>query len=278
MIDGISFIEYKNENVQTYMKEINKYNPLTREEEKYLSYQIQKNTKEKEESIEKLVCSNLKFGLTMAGRYIGKGVPLEDLISYANLGLIKAAKRFDGSLGYKFITYAVWYIKQQILTAINENGEIKIPNFQAIQNKRIDFFKENFYANNGKYPTPEEISKNLKLKEKIIENYKYSKKNIKPFNDNEKELIYNQIIFKGKTPEENLIEKEKIEKINEALEEILTKKEREIISMKFGFHGEPMTLQEIGEKYNLSGERIRQIKERALEKIRRNSNDLDLFL
>ena len=265
--------------LKQYFKEIANHNPLTREREQYLSTQILGETEDRDKSIEELVCSNLKFGIKIAMDYTKRGIPLEDLISHANIGLVNAAKRFDGRMGYKFITYAVWYIKQNILKAVGEeNEEIKIPYAQIRYNNNINRFKQKFFANNGRYPSFDEISKNLKIKDCNIENYRYSKKKIDSFDEGEKEkdLLYNRVISDCDSPDDGIINKQFVEKLNEVLDNNLTDREKSIIEMKYGLNGfkERLTLKEIGKVHGVSRERIRQIKERALEKIRENSDDL----
>lgn len=253
------------ESLKQYYKEIEKYEILTLEQEKELYEGILKKDKE---AINKIVTSNLRFVISVAKEYQGQGIPLMDLINEGNHGLIKAVDKFDPSMGYKFLSYAVWWIRQSILQSLNDNSRtIRIPTNlvkQMLSDKKQDkesnlrlpncrnfseiiskSHKTNFDTNSG------QTSSEINFVDSLLED------------DNQEDSnIY------------NVDEKTKKE-LNNSLS-CLSNKEREIVESYFGVNKEHdgMTLECIGKKYNLTKERIRQIKENAIRKIRNNSDNL----
>jgi RNA polymerase primary sigma factor len=252
------------ESLKQYYKEIEKYEILTLEQEKELYEGI---LKKDEEAINKIVTSNLRFVISVAKEYQGQGMPLMDLINEGNHGLIKAVDKFDPSMGYKFLSYAVWWIRQSILQSLNDNSRtIRIPTNlvkQMLSDKKQD--KES----NLRLPNCRNFSE-------IISKAKTT------FDTNSgqtsSEINFVDSLLEDENDEDsniyNVDEKTKKE-LNNSLS-CLSNKEREIVESYFGVNKEHdgMTLECIGKKYNLTKERIRQIKENAIRKIRNNSDNL----
>jgi len=238
-----------------YFKEVRTSKLLSINEETSLGYKIYNGDKK---SIDKLVISNLKFAISIAREYQGYGLPLEDLISEANLGLIKAASRFDVTKGFKFISYAVYWIRQTIMQSLNDNSRtIRLPsNIINELNKLNKLNSENI-------PT---YAHCVSLNDYIKNNDNLNGTELKDLIKDERSHEFD--IFK--------INKDKIKIIINNSLKILDKREKYIIDSYFGLNNncEPMTLEIIGNKYNLTKERVRQIKNKALRKLRSASNNL----
>lgn len=260
----MNFID-ENESLKQYYKEIEKYKILTIEEEKELYDGI---LNKDEDAINKIVTSNLRFVITVAKEYQGQGIPLMDLINEGNHGLIKAVEKFDPAFGYKFLSYAVWWIRQSIIQCLNDYSRtIRIPT--NLVNKMLT---ENKKESPGELNLP-----NCKNFSEIISNSHKTK-----FDTNSgqtsSEINFVDSILEDENDEDsniyNVDEKTKNE-LNNSLS-CLSNKEREIVESYYGVNKEHdgMTLECIGKKYNLTKERIRQIKENAIRKIRNNSDNL----
>lgn len=261
------YINSTEESLTKYFQEVRKTDTINGDKEVELAKRI-KNGDQK--AIEELVSANLRFVISIAKDYQNSGLPLPDLISEGNYGLITAAKRFDHTKGYKFISYAVWWIRQSILQSLNENGRmVRLP--ANVINK---------------------ITKNKKELEKMganFEEYNYDNNNIEndyPYvlslsshmNEDGDELIDLIEDTSVKRPDHDLMNEGDMKyEINQALS-FLSERERNIIECYFGLNGERMTLEMIGEEYNLTKERVRQIKEKAIRKLRYNSDKLYEFL
>ena len=260
------------ENISKYFKDIKQTNFLTSEKEVELAEKIKEGN---QEALEELVTANLKFVITIAKEYQGQGIPLSDLISEGNCGLVKAATRFDPTRGFRFISYAVWWVRQAILQSLNDDSRtIRYPSnvinkiYQTkkelerfeLENEReadyVDFMDDDSFVNIASLPKCSSL---------------------------------NHIITESGNELSELIEDKSIDTddmfdetnttINAELENILSQlddREREIIECYFGLNKnyENMTLEVIGEKYDLTKERIRQIKEKALKKLRHNAENL----
>lgn len=262
------------DSITKYFKEVRKSEVITQSKEVELAIRI-KNGDEK--AIDELVFANLKFVISIAKEYQGQGLSLSDLINEGNYGLIKAASKFDHTRGFRFISYAVWWIKQSIIQSLNDNARI--------------------------IRLPSNVINKLSALKKEIEKFKFQ---------NEREPIYGDILFEDETkpfdesdlptcrslndiineegselgdmiqsPDDNYSDNfyDIDEVVKDELEKtlsILTVRERAIIEYYYGLDNnyEPMTLEAIGDKFNLTKERIRQIKERAIRKLRFNSNNL----
>jgi RNA polymerase primary sigma factor len=266
------YINYETEDTITkYFKDVKKTTPLTIDKEVELAKRIKKGD---QKAIDELVTANLKFVVSIAKEYQGQGLNLSDLINEGNIGLIKAASRFDHTKGFKFISYAVWWVKQSIIQSLNDNARIvRLP--VNVINRISKINKEFGNGNDNEY----EILSNIKdIDEELINNGSFSlNKNI---NDEGGEII--DLIIGGKMNEsfEDLEITDNIKyELNNILS-VLDERERMIIESYFGINTDHdgMTLEAIGDKYNLTKERIRQIKEKAIRKLRNNTDNLQKFI
>ena len=270
------FINFNDEDsLGKYFKEIRKSIILTQKEEIDLAKKIKRGN---QNAINRLVNANLKFVVSIAKEYQGQGMPLSDLINEGNYGLIKAATRFDHKKGFRFISYAVWWIKQSIIQSLNENARVvRLP--ANVINKISQLNKEisKFELENEREPVFGEIFDKYNEAFSLIKYPKHSSLNqiINEDGDELLELIPDDITDKDALE----IDIKLKEEINKTLS-ILNERERVIIELYFGINSgcESMTLESIGERYGLTKERIRQIKEKANRKLRHNSHDLYSFV
>ena len=253
-----------------YFKDVRKTTLLTPEEEVELAIKIQEGD---EQAKHRLVNSNLKFVISIAKEYQNQGLSLPDLISEGNYGLIKAAERFDHTRGFRFISYAVWWIKQSIIQSLNENARlVRLP---ANVINKLAFLKreiEKFELQNEREPIYGEILDENNEPVDIVFYPKSSSLN-EIINEDGDEMID---VIKIDTSNDELIIDDKIrEKLEQTLS-VLDERERHIIECYYGINieCESMTLEAIGEKYSLTKERIRQIKEKAIRKLRHNADEL----
>jgi RNA polymerase primary sigma factor len=257
--------------ISKYFKDVRKSKLLSKEEEIKIAKRIKKGD---DKAIDELVNANLKFVVSIAKEYQGQGLLLSDLINEGNYGLIKAASKFDHKRGFRFISYAVWWVKQSIIQSLNDNARtVRLP--ANIINKISYLNKEiaKFEYDNEREPVFGEIFGKDNETISIIRYPKIASLN-DVINEDGDELIE---LIPSDEPEENQIivdERLKTE-INKTLE-VLDEREKKIIECYFGINidSEPMTLEAIGERYSLTKERIRQIKEKAIRKLRYNAHDL----
>jgi RNA polymerase primary sigma factor len=257
-----------------YLQEIGKVDLITADEEVELAQLIKAGD---QRALEKLTKANLRFVVSVAKQYQNQGLTLPDLINEGNLGLIKAAKRFDETRGFKFISYAVWWIRQSILQALAEQSRIvrlplnKIGSINKI-NKMYAFLEQE----NERPPSPEEIAKKLDMTvNDVKESMKNSGRHVSmdaPLIEGEDSNLYD-VLNSGESPNPDrllLHESLRIE-INRALE-TLTPREADVVKLYFGLgEHQPMTLEEIGETFDLTRERVRQIKEKAIRRLKHTS-------
>ena len=257
-----------------YLQEIGKVDLITAEDEVELAQRIKAGD---QRALEKLTKANLRFVVSVAKQYQNQGLTLPDLINEGNLGLIKAARRFDETRGFKFISYAVWWIRQSILQALAEQSRIvrlplnKIGSINKI-NKTYAFLEQA----NQRPPSPEEIAKELDM---TINDVKESLKNAgrhvsmdAPLIDGEDSNLYD-VLRSGESPnpDRELITESLRTEIERALE-TLTPREADVVRLYFGLgNQQPMTLEEIGETFELTRERVRQIKEKAIRRLKHTS-------
>lgn len=266
------------EGVDYYIKSIYKIPLMSPEEEKDILERIKQKDPQ---AISRLISANLRFVINIAKRYAGYEVSFQDLISAGNLGLIEAAKRYDPSKGVRFISYAVWWIKQSIHHLLSSQGEIirKPDKVQTIGSK-VDIVYNHLKETRGREPDIEEITtilreEGLEIDEEYVSLYITTKKSYlsieEPIYGKDEELYLEDILSKSGTDEvENDILREDLEKaINEILS-TLSERERNILVHRFGLFGEePKTLNEVGKIVGISRERVRQIEARLLKKLRK---------
>ena len=227
-------------------------------------------------ALEKLTRANLRFVVSVAKQYQNQGLSLPDLINEGNLGLIKAAEKFDETRGFKFISYAVWWIRQSILQALAEQSRIvRLPLNQVGSLNKISKAFSKFEQENERRPSPEELADELEIPvDKISDTLKVSGRHISvdaPFVEGEDNSLLD-VLVNDDSPmaDRSLVNESLSREIDRALS-TLTEREKDIIQMFFGINTQEMTLEEIGDKFGLTRERVRQIKEKAIRRLRQNS-------
>jgi RNA polymerase primary sigma factor len=268
-----SFTNRDSEALDRYLQDISKEPLITLEEEVDLARRIKKGDSE---AREKLIKANLRFVVSVAKQYQRQGMSLTDLINEGNLGLIKAAERFDETKGFKFISYAVWWIRQSILQAIAEKGRVvRIPLNQIGTLQKINKANNKFEQENEREPSPEELAASMGVPiDKIRMSIPLSGKPVSfdaPIMEGESSNLLD-LIANGNSPDpEALLKSESLQKeINRVLKS-MSKREEEIITLSFGLGVAPLTMEEIGRRLNLTRERVRQVREKALRKMRHSS-------
>ena len=266
--------KYEESSLDQYLKEISAYSLLTREDEVHLAQRIRKGD---QEALDKLVRSNLRFVVSVAKKYQNQGVALSDLINEGNLGLIRAAHKFDETKGIKFISYAVWWIRQAILQALAEQSRIvRVPLNRAGALHRIGKRSSMLLQELGREPTVEELADELDLSEdEVRRTLSLSQTHLSldapltPGEDN-RLLDYLPDQF-SPGPDDETYDRALLDTVEEALG-TLKEREAKILRLYFGLDGqEPMTLEEIGSLLGITRERVRQIKEKALLRLRHAS-------
>ena len=258
-----------------YLQEIGHEELLTTDQEVELAQRIRKGDKR---ALERLTKANLRFVVSVAKQYQNQGLSLPDLINEGNVGLIKAAEKFDETRGFKFISYAVWWIRQSILQAIAEQSRlVRLPLNQVGSVNKITRELNKFEQEHERKPSVDEIAERVDLPEdKIADAMKVNSRHVSmdaPIADGEDSSLIDFLSGdSSNTDRELAIESLKAE-VSRILK-LLTDKEQKVLRAFFGIDGSPeMTLDEIGEKYNLTRERVRQIKEKALRRLRHNTKN-----
>ena len=252
-----------------YLQEIGREDLITVEEEVELAQRIRKGDRV---ALEKLTRANLRFVVSVAKQYQNQGLSLPDLINEGNLGLIKAAEKFDETRGFKFISYAVWWIRQSILQALAEQSRIvRLPLNQVGSLNKISKAFSKFEQENERRPSPEELEIPV---DKISDTLKVSGRHISvdaPFVEGEDNSLLD-VLVNDDSPmaDRSLVNESLAREIDRALS-TLTDREKEIIQMFFGIGQQEMTLEEIGDKFGLTRERVRQIKEKAIRRLRQSN-------
>ncbi|GAB7086867.1 MULTISPECIES: RNA polymerase sigma factor RpoD/SigA [Marinifilum] len=256
-----------------YLQEIGKEDLITVEEEVELAQRIKKGD---QRALEKLTRANLRFVVSVAKQYQNQGLSLPDLINEGNLGLIKAAEKFDETRGFKFISYAVWWIRQSILQALAEQSRIvRLPLNQVGSLNKINKAFSKFEQEHERKPSPEELAESLELPaDKVADTLRVSGRHISvdaPFVDGEDNSLLD-VLVNDDSPiaDRSLLNESLTREIDRALA-TLTERESDIIKLFFGIGIQEMTLEEIGEKFGLTRERVRQIKEKAIRRLRHTS-------
>src|SRR3978361_1478325 len=269
------------QSIEKYLQEIGKVELVTPEEEVNLARRIRQGD---QLALERLTSANLRFVVSVAKKYQNLGLPLNDLINEGNLGLVKAAQRFDETKGFKFISYAVWWIRQSILQALAEQGRlVRLP-----QNKIGTYNKANkaymaFEQEHEREPSTEELADILEMSETEINNIFQSNTRHTsldaPVHEAE-DVAMGDLLEGGDDTDDDVMKDSLREEIRRVLKS-LSPREAEIVNAYFGLDGENgNTIEQIGMKYDLTKERIRQIKERAIKRLQkaRYSNALKAFL
>ena len=256
-----------------YLQEIGKEDLITVEEEVELAQRIRKGD---QKALEKLTRANLRFVVSVAKQYQNHGLSLPDLINEGNLGLIKAAEKFDETRGFKFISYAVWWIRQSILQALAEQSRIvRLPLNQVGSLNKINKAFSRFEQENERRPSPEELADSLDLPaEKVADTLRVSGRHISvdaPFVEGEDNSLLDVLVNDDSPIADSTLINESLSTEVERALSTLTERERDIIKLFFGINTQEMTLEEIGEKFGLTRERVRQIKEKAIRRLRHSS-------
>jgi len=264
--------------LEKYLQEIGHQDLLTADEEVELAQQIRKGDRK---ALERLTKANLRFVVSVAKQYQNKGLSLPDLINEGNLGLIKAAERYDETRGFKFISYAVWWIRQSILQAIAEQSRIvRLPLNQVGSVNRIARELNKFEQENERKPSVEEMADRIDLpEEKIAEAMKINTNHVSmdaPFADGEDNSLLDVLPNTDSPSTDNVLDQESLRTEIGRVLDVLNDREQKVIKAFFGIGMQEMTLEEIGDKYNLTRERLRQIKEKAIRRLRYNTKSKTL--
>jgi RNA polymerase primary sigma factor len=264
----------ESQSLDKYLQEIGKVDLLTPDEEVVLAQRIRDGD---QQALERLTKANLRFVVSVAKQYQNQGLSLGDLINEGNLGLIKAAQRFDETRGFKFISYAVWWIRQSILQALAEQSRIvRLPlNRVGSLNKISKTFSE-LEQKFEREPSPAELAEVLEISaSEVVDTLKISGRHVSmdaPFANGEENSLLDVLESNlEEKPDQGLIDDSLRREVQRALS-TLTQREADVVELYFGLNGmQQMTLEEIGEKFNLTRERVRQIKEKAIRRLRQAS-------
>jgi RNA polymerase primary sigma factor len=262
------------QSIEKYLEEIGGFSPLPPAEEIELTRRIRKGDSV---ALDKLVKANLRFVISVAKEYQGQGLPLQDLISEGNLGLIKAAQRFDETRGFKFISYAVWWIRQSILQALAEQSRVvRLPLNRVGAINKVGRVLEKLEKAYGREPSMQEVADSMEMTAyEVADVLKTSARHLsldEPFKEEEGNNLLDVLESdRYAPPDDELMQESLKEEIDKVLV-TLKPREAEIIRLYFGLEGDrPLTLEEIGEHFKLTRERVRQIKEKALRRMRHRS-------
>ncbi|HEY3295233.1 MAG TPA: RNA polymerase sigma factor RpoD/SigA [bacterium] len=268
-----------NQSLEKYLQEIGEVPLLTPEEEIKLARRIRRGD---QIALEQLTKANLRFVVSVAKQYQNQGLSLGDLINEGNLGLIKAAKRFDETRGYKFISYAVWWIRQSILQALAEQSRVvRLPLNRVGALNKIGKMYSNLEQEYEREPTPEEIAEQLEITPaEVTDTLRMSGRHLSmdaPFSQGEDNRLLDIVHNENQPPPDAKLMQESLrQEIDRALA-TLSPREAEVVRLYFGLGREhPLTLEEIGELFKLTRERVRQIKEKALRRLRHTSRSKSL--
>ena len=253
-----------------YLQEIGREELVSPEEEVELAQRIRKGD---QKALEKLTKANLRFVVSVAKQYQNQGLSLPDLINEGNLGLIKAAEKFDETRGFKFISYAVWWIRQSILQALAEQSRIvRLPLNQVGSLNKINKALSKFEQENERQPSSEELSEMIDVpKDKISDTLRVSGRHVSvdaPFVEGENNSLLDVLPNDDSASADRGLVNESLNTEIERALSTLSSREREIIKSFFGIGCQEMTLEEIGERFGLTRERVRQIKEKAIRRLK----------
>jgi RNA polymerase primary sigma factor len=264
-----------------YLSEIGKIELLSPAQEILLAQKIRQGD---EEALNKMTLANLRFVISVAKQYQHQGLHLADLINEGNVGLIKAAQRFDETKGFKFISYAVWWIRQTILQSIVENARlVRLPLNKVNLHNKVSKAHERFMQHFEREPSAEELSDNLSLNQKDVENVVRNSLHhlsmdaeMGGANGEEGMTLLDTLLSNEESPENELINESLQNEVKRGME-TLHPREKEVLCAFYGLNGQmPISLEEIGYRYNLTRERVRQIRERALRRMRKSTSKEEL--
>lgn len=272
---NLSITNRESESLERYLQEIGRQEMVSTEEEAELACEIRKGN---HQALERLVLSNLRFVVSVAKQYQGQGMSLIDLINEGNVGLITAAQKFDETRGFKFISYAVWWIRQSIMQAIAEQGRpVRLPLNQVGSVNKINKALSKFEQEHERRPSIDEIASSTDLpQEKVEEAIKANTRQVSmdaPFKEGEENSLID-VLSSDETPstDAELLKQSLREEMSMALN-VLNERERNVIMAFYGIGQPEMSMDEIGKRYGLTRERVRQIRERALRRLRQNTHN-----
>ncbi|MDD2595938.1 MAG: RNA polymerase sigma factor RpoD/SigA [Bacteroidales bacterium] len=256
-----------------YLQEIGREELITVEEEVELAQRIKRGD---QAALDKLVRSNLRFVVSVAKQYQNQGLTLSDLINEGNLGLMKAAEKFDETRGFKFISYAVWWIRQSILQALAEQSRIvRLPLNQVSSLNKINKALSKFEQENERMPSSEEIAEILAVpQDKVADTLRVAGRHVSvdaPFAEGEDGSLLDVLVNNDSPNADKELVDESLNKEIERSLSTLTERERDIVKYFFGIGCTEMTLEEIGEKFDLTRERVRQIKEKSIRRLKHSA-------
>ena len=259
-----------------YLQEIGREDLISVQDEVDLARRIREGD---QKALDKLVRANLRFVVSVAKQYQNQGLSLPDLINEGNLGLIRAAQRFDETRGFKFISYAVWWVRQSILQALAEQSRIvRLPLNRVGSLNKINKERSKFEQEFERIPSAEELAERLDIPaDQVADTMKVSGRHISvdaPFADGDENSLLDVLINDDTPTPDRVLNQESLSKeVDRALQQ-LDERERNIVKMFFGIGGQEMTLEEIGAKYDLTRERVRQIKEKAIRRLKSQKSHL----
>lgn len=267
-----SITNRESQSLELYLQEISRQEMISVEEEVELARRIHKGD---DEALERLVCANLRFVVSVAKQYQGQGMGLIDLINEGNVGLITAAQKFDETRGFKFISYAVWWVRQSILQSLAENSRlVRLPLNQVGNVAKVNRFFNQFVQQHERRPSNEEIAEGLGIDpdriNSVLFNVGHHVSVDAPLSDDEDLCLLDLLTSRDRTETDRaLVNESLVTEIDRALKQ-LPDREQKILRMFYGFKTTQLSLEEIGQHMNLSRERVRQIKERGLELLQKS--------
>ncbi len=274
-----SITSRESDSLDKYLREISREGLITADEEIELSQRIHKGDRD---ALNRLVSANLRFTVSVAKQYQNMGLPLSDLINEGNLGMIKAAEKFDETRGNKFISFAVWWIRQSILQALSEQSRIvRLPLNRVDSLSKINKTLQRFEQEHERLPSMEEISDELDMSlDKINDTMRVAGRHISvdaPFVEGEDNSLLD-VMMNNDSPDadQKLMDESLMKDIERTLDAVLQERERRIVKMFFGIGCPEMTLDEIANEFGLTRERVRQIKDKAVSQLRCNSKSVNL--
>ena len=260
--------------ISLYISDLQSYGLLSFEEEKEIFRKIREENDEQSRNL--LILSNLRLVVSEAKKLLGNGLPLIDLISEGNLGLIKSINKFDPDKGLRFSTYAVWWIRQTIKKAIvNLGRDIRIPSYKYEQLSKVNKVIENYQNEHGDIPDPEFIAEELGMKTSKVILLQNEFQDIVSLNEAIGDNIFlEDVIGNEFNLEETIIKSDQLSEMYELLQNTLTERERTIIELRYGLGNNKIhTLKEIGKKLNITRERVRQIEKKSISKLKKYLED-----